>query len=144
MKAWRSASVMGSAICASHDAQIGAGWALVLRDWGRAVLKGAQRSPGAPDARHQRAERNAQCACRVLVGEALDRDQVESSPLLVRQAEKRRPDLLQPNAAVLRSRRNCLNRGGHLANAGCIGCFAPLAIDEAVVQEGEKPGAQVA
>src|SRR4051812_13114190 len=88
-KAWRSVSVIGSVIGASHNAEARAGGPLrrgrqSRRSRMRALLlEGAQRRSGSPQARHQGADRDAKRVRGLFIGKALDRHEVKDSSLLV-------------------------------------------------------------
>src|SRR4051812_18841044 len=144
MNAWRSASVIGSAIGTSHDPKPGASGALRRASRQGTILERAQGRPRPPETGHQRAERNSERSRCLVIGEALDGDEVKRGALFLREVQEGSQDLLQADAGLLNRRRLRLEGAADIEGTGCLGGLAAPSVDEAVVEDREEPTTQVA
>src|SRR5215207_895855 len=148
-KAWRSVSVIGSVIAASYDAEVRSSRPL-RRGWqgrhGRAstmLFKGPQCRSGSPQARHQRADRDAERIRGLAIGEPLDSHEVKNGPLLVRQGQKRSTDLLQADRALLTGRHRRRHKLAGLSLAPQFSFAPACSVHKSIVEDREKPCAEV-
>src|SRR5918997_2564101 len=127
----------------SNDAKSRPGSACRAEVLALPLLEGAQRSACSAQAGHQGAKRNIECGCGFLVGEPLNRDEMQHRALLVRQAQEGLLDLLEPYPAFLICRHRRERELSHTFAVSELCVLPPSLIDERVVQDREQPGAQV-
>ena len=89
-------------------------------------------------------ERHAAGLGCLLVGKALDGDEMQRRTLLVRQLEKGFAHLRQADGMLLRSLRAAVGELSRLLEARRFGPARPQAVDEGVVDNRQQPGAQIA